>query len=134
MTLREIIHQTQSLEQQLTLRLDSPPSVKYQIKHISLVQKQLRALKKELNAEIRLINQNATQTGADSLLTVGLDVFGKRKLAGRIRAETRRSIEFEKRSGRQPYMDVRDAIDRILLRGDQLKLEAEKYLLNRQVS
>jgi hypothetical protein len=132
MTLREIVHQTQSLEQQLTLRLDHPPSVKHQIKHIALVQKQLRALKKELNAEIRLINQNATQTGADSLVSFGLDVFGKRKLAGRVRADTRRSIEFEKRSVREPYMDVRDAIDRILLRGDQLKLEAERYLLEQQ--
>jgi hypothetical protein len=129
MALREIIHQMQSLEQQLTLRLDSAASVKLQVKQISLVQKHLRALKKELNTEIRLINQNATQTGADSLISVGLDVFGKRKLAGRIRAETRRSIESEKRSVRQPFMDVRDAIDRILLKGDQLKLEAEKYLI-----
>jgi hypothetical protein len=129
MTLHEIIHQTQSLAQQLSLRLDSPPSVKHQIKHISLVQKQLRALKKELNAKIRLINQNATQTGADSLVSFGLDIFGKRKLAGRVRADTRRAIEFEKRSVRQPYMDVLDAIDHILLRGDQLKLEAEKYLI-----
>jgi hypothetical protein len=129
MALREIIRQMQSLEQQLTLRLDSTASVKLQVKQISLVQKHLRALKKELNTEIRLINQNATQTGADSLISVGLDVFGKRKLAGRIRAETRRSIESEKRSVRQPFMDVRDAIDRILLRGDQLKLEAEKYLI-----
>jgi hypothetical protein len=129
MALREIIRQIQSLEQQLILRLDSAASVKLQVKQISLVQKHLRALKKELNTEIRLINQNATQTGADSLISVGLDVFGKRKLAGRIRAETRRSIESEKRSVRQPFMDVRDAIDRILLRGDQLKLEAEKYLM-----
>jgi hypothetical protein len=129
MALREIIRQIQSLEQQLILRLDSAASVKLQVKQISLVQKHLRALKKELNTEIRLINQNATQTGADSLISVGLDVFGKRKLAGRIRAETRRSIESEKRSVRQPFMDVRDAIDRILLRGDQLKLEAEKYLI-----
>jgi hypothetical protein len=129
MALREIIHQAQSLEQQLTLRLDSATSVKLQVKQISLVQKQLRALKKELNAEIRLINQSATQTGADSLISVGLDIFGNRKLAGRVRADTRRSIESEKRSVRQPFMDVRDAIDRILLRGDQLKLEAEKYLM-----
>lgn len=129
MTLHAIIQQVQDLEQQLTLRLDSPASVKLQVKQISLVQKQLRALKKEINAEIRCINQGASQARTDSLVSVGLEVFGKRKLAGRVRAETRRMIEAEKKSARQPYMTVRDAIDRILLRGDQLKIEAEKYLL-----
>jgi hypothetical protein len=129
MTLSGTIGQVQCLEQQLCLRLDTPASVKLQVKQISLVQKQLRALKQALNAEIRLINQTATQSGADSLVSVGLDVFGKHKWAGRIRAETRRAIEAEKKSLRQPYMDVREAIDRIILRGDQLKLEAEQYLL-----
>lgn len=129
MTLNEIIQQAQYLEQQLTLRLDSPPSVKLQVKQISLVQKQLRVLKKALTTEIRSINQDATQSHADSIVSVGLDVFGKRKLAGRVRAETRRIIQFSKKSARQPYMDAKDEIDRILLRGDQLKLEAEKFLV-----
>jgi hypothetical protein len=129
MTLSGIIDQAQCLEQQLCLRLDIPDSVKLQVKQISLVQKQLRALKQALNVEVRSINQTATQSGADSLVSVGLDIFGKHKWAGRIRAETRRAIEAEKKSARQPYMDVREAIDRIILRGEQLKLEAEKYLL-----
>ncbi len=93
------------------------------------MQKQLRALKKELNAEIRLINQEAAQSFADTPISIGLEVFGKRKLAGRFRVGTRRVIQFNKKSARQPYMDVKNAIDRILLRGDQLKLEAKKYLV-----
>ncbi|MBE9032917.1 hypothetical protein IQ266_24585 [filamentous cyanobacterium LEGE 11480] len=127
--MNDFIQQAQHLEQQLILQIDAPASVKLQVKQITLIQKQLRALKKAVNAEIRLINQNATQTGPDSLVSVGLEVFGKRKLAGRVRAGTRRAIDAEKKAARQPYMAVRDAIDRILLRGDQLKIEAEKYLL-----
>ncbi|PSB17872.1 hypothetical protein C7B61_06740 [filamentous cyanobacterium CCP1] len=130
MTIPGILQQAQDLTSQLTLTLDNPKSVKVQLKQISLVQKQLRALKKELTAEIRAINQQASQTGADSVLSVGLDVFGKRKWAGRVRAETRRSIERQKRSARQPYLEVKDLIDRLLLEGDRLKLEGEQYLID----
>ncbi|WNZ26205.1 hypothetical protein HJG54_27560 [Leptolyngbya sp. NK1-12] len=129
MTIPEILQQAQDLTSQLTLTLDNPKSVKLQLKQISLVQKQLRALKKELTAEIKAINQQATQTGADSILSVGLDVFGKRKWAGRVRAETRRAIERQKRGERQPYMEVKDLIDQLLLEGDRLKLEGEQYLI-----
>jgi hypothetical protein len=131
MTIPEILQQAQDLTSQLTLTLDNPKSVKVQLKQISLVQKQLRALKKELTAEIRAINQQASQTGADSVFSVGLDVFGKRKWAGRVRAETRRSIERQKRAARQPYLEVKDLIDRLLLEGDRLKLEGEQYLIDR---
>lgn len=82
-----------------------------------------------MNAEIKAINQQATQAGADSVISVGLDVFGKHKWAGRVRAETRRAIERQKRSDRQPYMELKDLIDQLLLKGDRLKLEGEQYLV-----
>lgn len=129
MTLYEILEEAQNLKAQLSLTLNSPTAVKLQIKKINMVQKQLRVLKKELNATIRIINQDATQTGADSLISVGLDVFGKHKWAGRVRAETRRAIDREKRSARQPYMEARELIDAIILEGEQLKLRAEEFLL-----
>ncbi|WP_107807062.1 hypothetical protein [Nodularia spumigena] len=126
------LHDTQvqiyQLRQQMTLALDSPKSVKLQVKNISLIQKQLRAIKKEINLVIREINQQATQTTPDSLISVGLDLFGKRKWAGQLRQSTRRAIQSEKISLRQPYMDVKDYIDKVLLEGDKLKLQAEQYL------
>lgn len=130
MLLSDILEQAQKLESQLNLTLDTPASVKLQIKQIALTQKQLRVLKKELNAAIREINQVSTQTGADSILSAGLDVFGKHKWAGRVRAETRRAIERQKRSDRQPYIEVKDVIDSLILEGDRSKLEGEQYLLN----
>jgi hypothetical protein len=116
----------------ITMTLDNPKSVKLQIKQINLAQKQLRAIKKEINAEIRNINQQASQAYSDSIVSVGLDIFGKHKLAGRVRAETRRSIEREKKDARQPYLEMKDFIDQVILEGDKLKLMAEDYLLRNQ--
>jgi cell division protein FtsB len=124
------LEEIQQIASKITLRLDNPQSVKLQVKQIGLAQKQLRAIKKEINALIRNINQQATQSSTDSLVSVGLDVFGKHKWAGRVRAETRRAIEREKKYARQPYMELKDTIDKLILEGDQLKLMAEEYLIN----
>jgi cell division protein FtsB len=127
-TLEEI----QQIASKISLTLDNPKSVKLQVKQITLAQKQLRAIKKELNAAIRHVNQQATQSGADSVVSVGLDIFGKHKWAGRVRAETRRAIEREKKAAREPYLELKDTIDNVILEGDRLKLMAEEYLLCHQ--
>ena len=117
------------ISSQITLVLDSPKSVKLQVKQINLAQKQLRIIKKEINAVIRTITQNANQSHPDSVISVGLDIFGKRKWAGTVRSETRRQIEREKIDARQPYLEIKDSIDRLILEGDRLKLMAETYML-----
>ena len=124
------ILEIEQIAEKICLTLDNPKSVKLQMKQISFAQKQLRAVKKELNATIRMINQQATQAGADSLVSVGLDIFGKHKWAGRLRSETRRVIEREKKDARQPYMNLKDWIDNLILEGDRLKLMAEEYILS----
>lgn len=107
--------------------------MKLQVKQISLAQKQLRAIKKELNTTIQSINQQALQSSNDSIVSFGLDIFGKRKLAGRVRAETRQAIEREKKAVRQPYLETKEAIDNLILEGDRLKLVAEEYLLSQKM-
>jgi hypothetical protein len=124
------IQEIQKIANQLSLILDNPKSVKLQIKQINLAQKQLRAIKKEINGLIRNINQDASQAYSDSVISVGLDLFGKNKLAGRVRAETRRMIERNKKDARQPYLEIKEQIDSLLLEGDKLKLKAEQYLIN----
>lgn len=118
------------LRNKLTLTLDNPSSVKLQVKQINLIQKQLKAIKKEVNLAVKQINQEASQSTPDSLISVGLDLFGKRKLAGQLRQSTRRAIQGEKISLRQPYLDLKDYIDLVILEGDKLKLKAEQYLVN----
>lgn len=51
MDLTQIKYQIQKLKQQITLTLHNPKSVKLQVKQINLVQKQLRAIKKEINLD-----------------------------------------------------------------------------------
>jgi hypothetical protein len=128
MDVTEVNYQIKQLQQQLTLTLDNPKSVKLQVKQISLIQKQLRAIKKEINLAIKQINQQAAQSTPDSILSVGLDLFGKRKLAGSVRQSTRKAIQSEKISLRQPYIDLKDYIDQVILYGDKLKLQAEQFL------
>ncbi|WPF87374.1 hypothetical protein WEU38_11175 [Cyanobacterium aponinum AL20118] len=118
------------LQNQLKLTLDNPSSVKLQIKQINLIQKQLKAIKKEVNLQIKQINQTASQSTPDSLISVGLDLFGKRRLAGQIRQSTRKAIQAEKISLRQPYINLKDYIDAVILEGDKLKLKAEEFLAN----
>ncbi len=112
--------------------IDNPKAVKLQVKQITLAQKQLRAIKKELNAATSNINQQAVQSSTDSIVSVGLDIFGKHKWAGRLRAETRQAIERDKKAARQPYLELKEAIDKLILEGDRLKLLAEEYLLGYQ--
>lgn len=127
------LEEIQRIASRIYLTLDNPNSVKLQVKQISLTQKQLRAIKKELNATIQSINQQALQSSNDSIVSFGLDIFEKRKLAGRVRAETRRAIEREKKAARQPYLEIKEAIDNLILEGDRLKLVAEEYLLSQKM-
>lgn len=130
MDVQEVFQQISQINKQVTLTLDNPQSVKLQVKQINLAQKHLRALKKEINVAIREINQQASQSGADSLVSVGLDIFGKNKWAGRVRAETRCATERQKKASRQPYLEIKDLLDKLILKGDQMKLLAQEYLLN----
>lgn len=116
--------------EKLSLTLDTPESVKQQIKQITLAQKQLRAVKKKLSATVRSINQQAVQSSADSLGSVVFDILGKRKVAGSLRADKRRAIQRSKQNARQPYFDLQAVIDELILEGDRLKVLADEYLLD----
>lgn len=72
-----------------TLHYSHPKSYRSSESHSKAAQ----GLKKELTAEIRAINQQTTQTGADSILSVEWDVFGKRKWAERVRAEKHNPLQ-----------------------------------------
>lgn len=127
-TLEEI----QQIALNMSLTFDAPQSVKLQVKQITLAQKQLRAIKKEVNGTLRIINRQASQAKADRIFSGGLDIFGTRKWAGRVRTATRRAIARERQAAQQPYLELKAAIDNFILEGDRLKLMAEEYLLSHQ--
>lgn len=114
-TLKEL----QPIASKISLILDNPESVKLQVKQITLAQKELRVIKKKLSATVRTINQQASQASADSFSSVVSDVLG-RKLAGSIRADKRRAIQRHKQVARQPYLELQDAIEQLILEADRL--------------
>jgi len=122
----------QQIALNMSLTFDEPQSVKLQIKRITFAQKQLRAIKKELNATLRNIKQQTSQSRADSIFYGGLDIFGDRKWAGQVRIATRRAIAREKQAAQQPYLELKETIDNLILEGDRLKLMAEEYILSHQ--
>lgn len=130
MDLNETQWAINQLKNQLSLTLDNSSSVRLQIKQINLIQRQLKTIKKEVNLVIKQINQQASQSTPNSIVSVTLDLLGKRKLAGQLRQSTRRVIQSEKISLRQPYIDVKDYIDLIILEADKLKFQGEQYLAN----
>lgn len=130
MDLIEIQQNINKLENQLVLTLDNPSSVRLQVRQINLIQKQLRAIKKEVNLEVKKINQQASQSMPDSIVSMGLDIFGNRRLAGRVRQATRQAIQTDKIIKREPLLQLKDYIDTIILEADKLKLKAQEYLVN----
>ena len=128
-TLEEIQHIALSI----SLTFNDPQAVKLQVKQITLAQKQLRAIKKEVNATLRIINQQTSQSRADRIFSGGLDIFGERKWAGTVRVATRRAIARERQAAQQPYLELKEAIDSFILEGERLKLMAEEYLLSHKL-
>lgn len=124
------LEELQPIASKISLTLDNPESVKLQVKQITLAQKELRVIKKELSATVRKINQQASQASTDSFSSVVSDVLGKRKLAGSMRADKRRAIQRHKQVARQPYLEIQDAIEQLILEADRLKLLAQEYLLD----
>ncbi|MFM7189636.1 MAG: J domain-containing protein [Microcystaceae cyanobacterium] len=74
----------------------------------ALMQTDLYALKSQV--------EQAQEMGRD--LLAELDLIGKNKWAGRVRAETRRMIECDKKDKRQPYLELKDYVDSLLLEGN----------------
>ena len=118
----------QSIASRLCLSLDSPESVKQQIKQIALAQKELRVIKKGLAVSVKSINTAASQASPDSFFSVVSDITGHRKDAGTLRAIKRKRIQQNKLVARQPYVNLQQVIEQLILKGDQLKLLGEQYI------
>lgn len=126
------LDEIQQIALNMSLTFDAPQSVKLQVKQITFAQKQLRSIKKELNATLRTINQQASQAKADRIFSGGLDIFGTCHWSGKVRIATRRAIARERQAAQQPYLELKEAIDNFILEGERLKLMAEEYLLSHQ--
>ena len=125
------LQQIKQVAAQLYLNLDNPASVRQQLKRINQSQTQLRQFKQEVNAKLKEINQPTNSFGLDEAAAIGLHLFGKHRIAHQVTREgnrAERQQRIQQNRARQPYIKMRDLIDKYMFEGDRLKLMAQNYL------
>ena len=124
--------QIKQVAAKIYLNLDNPSSVKKQLNRVKQAQQELRQLKQEVNANIKELNsKRADGFGIDEAAAIGLHLFGKHRVARQV---TRQGNHAERRErnqqhrAKQPYLKMRELIDKYLFEGDRLKMMADNYL------
>ena len=125
------LQQIKKVAARFYLDLDNPDSVRQQLKRIVQAQTELRQLKREVRAELQQLNQPTNSFGLDEATSIGLHLFGKHGVARAVTRQgnqTERQARKQQKNARQPYIKMRDLIDKYLFEGDRLKLIAQNYL------
>ena len=88
------------------------------------LQKQLRQIKRNINLDMKAIRaeyrRRASTAAAGSSAIASL--FGKRKLAGQMRADEKRRLNAERDRKLSPYEDLKLTIDNLLVQMDAAKI------------
>ncbi|WP_420632280.1 hypothetical protein [Candidatus Leptofilum sp.] len=97
-------------------------------------QKQLRQIKKDINLDIKELRAHYRQksSGAGSGSSAALQILGKKKLAGQVRAEAKRNLRREKDSTIAPYERLKHSIDDLLSQLDNVKVQAQLFIKERK--
>ncbi|MDJ0531118.1 MAG: hypothetical protein QNJ70_01270 [Xenococcaceae cyanobacterium MO_207.B15] len=124
------LQQIKKVSAQLHLTLDNPESVRKQLQKINEAQQQLRQIKQEVVAQLNQINKQSQAFGLDEAASIGLHLFGKHRLARQVNRQGNRAERRQAKTNRQPYIKMRDLIDKYLFEGDRLRTMAQNYLHN----
>ncbi|MEJ5240073.1 MAG: hypothetical protein WHS87_02635 [Anaerolineales bacterium] len=120
-----------SRKMHLQFTWNTPEEAKQHLAQIRLMQKQLRLVKKELNATIKMIRSNFAArkaqvgTGFGSGLMAGL--AGKRTV-GKMNVVARENLRREQMKALSPYESVSRTIDEILVQLDRIKIQIESSI------
>ena len=115
------------------LTLDNPQSVREQLKEVKQAEKQLRAIKQEVVAEIRETKQPDNNFDISDAASIGLHIMGQHRLARGVKRQGKRAERRERKAQKnslKPQIKMRDLIDNYLFESDRLKIMAEEYLKN----
>ncbi|GEM_PF-3934803 len=127
MITQEELQEILNIAESVSLNFSQPETLNTQIKEIGIAQKKLKVFRKKIVKTIQQINQSASQTSADDAFSVLSDFLGNKKLAGSMRASTRRAIQRSKQATRQPFLNLKDTIDNAIIQCDEMKLMVEEY-------
>lgn len=124
------LQQIKKISAQLYLTLDNPQSVKTQLQKINVAQKQLQQMKKEVMMKLSQINQQNKTFGLDEAASIGLHILGKHRLARQVNRQGNRIDKRQAKMTKQPYIKMRDLIDKYLFECDRLRTMAQNFLRN----
>jgi hypothetical protein len=98
-------------------------------KELIMHQKELRAIKRDVNADMKTIRHHfkaETDSVEAGLMTT---LFGGKRRAGQERAQKKREIMARRDSLLEPYETVKCDIDNILLEIDKSKLDVDRFVM-----
>ena len=106
------------------------PEAKRGIKECNLMKKKARQLKRRVNQEMKEIRAEYKQgeSGAGGAVATAFQIFGKRKLAGKVRAQNKQSLQRKRDRVLSPYEEVKHRIDDVIVRLDEVKLKFEEWI------
>jgi len=100
------------------------------LRRIRSLQKELRRIKRSINLDVRAIRTNYSQrmSTAASTSSAVATLFGKRKLAGQLRADEKRRLRMERDRALRPYESIKLAIDDLLVQMDSAKARLQAFI------
>ena len=114
----------------LEIQVSSISEAKQLLSQMRDYQRQLRFLKRDINSEMRAIRAEYTAKMASAASTTSgiVSLFGKRKLAGQIRAAEKRRLRSERDQILAPYENVKRVIDDLQIQIERAKVQLKAFI------
>ncbi len=125
------LQQIEQVAAQLHLNLDNSQSVHQQLKRINESHTKRREFKQQFNVKLKETKQSDNGFGLDEAASIGLHLFGKHRIAREVRQQgniVERQQRRQQKNARQPYIKMKDLIDKYIFEADRLRSMAQKYL------
>jgi rubrerythrin len=94
------------------------------------LQKELRQIKRNIDLDMKTIRADYGQrmSTAASASSAIVTLFGKRKLAGQLRADEKRHLRLERDRTLQPYESIKLTVDDLLVQMDSAKAQLQAFI------
>jgi hypothetical protein len=114
----------------MEISASSIPEARKAHKEVIAAQKQLRKIKREINTDMKAIRDHYRQQSANAASgsSAVLEIMGKRKTAGKVRAEAKRQLRRDRDRKLEPYDNVKQTIDDLLMQMDSVKIKIRNFI------
>lgn len=132
MAAQDYLNRVQAVVNKLKPQIDysTIQNAKHSVKLIRNAQKELRAIKKQVNdvmKKIRADYAEQAQKGGGGFSTA-LRIAGKKKAAGQLNTKVKQQLKQKQEKALEPYEKVKSAIDSSILQLDSVKVQIENLI------